>query len=150
MLFDSNKCYYIGDKKDRICIYDDPCDEYLHSQGIIYCGVTKVQFGELIVSVIIVDSEFFRLDENIRNFFIQHEIGHIKHNDDNTSKMLGKLIVLGRSIGCLPKMEVRADCYAASVIGKGAAKAALRSLASNKNLPIMSRFECFRRSNKIK
>lgn len=144
--FDSNKCFYIkGEEENRICIYDDPCDEFLHSQGIIYCGVTKVQFGDSIFNVIVADSNFLELDENARSFFINHEIGHVKYNHNYT-----RHLYILRALGFLPKIEVQADCYAAAVIGKDAAKTALRSMIVNKKLPLASRLEMVKRYFRIK
>ena len=144
--FDSNKCFYIkGEEENRICIYDDPCDEFLHSQGIIYCGVTKVQFGDSIFNVIVADSNFLELDDNARVFFINHEIGHVKYDHNNTRR----LYIL-RALGFLPMMEAKADCYGAAVIGKDVAKAALRSMIVNKKLPLASRLEMVKRYFRIK
>ena len=47
-------------------------------------------------------------------------------------------------------MEVEADCYAASVIGKHAAIQALHSIALNKKLPLISKFETIKRIARIK
>lgn len=149
MLFYPEKCYWI-DEQSGICGYAEPCDEFLHSQSIIYSGVTKVQFGNVIVNMIVVDSNFLKLEQNIQDFFIYHEIGHIKYGHNNISINEAKRIIIKRCLGFLPKMEVQADCYAASVVGKSTAKLALRAMITDKQLPFMSRFEIVKRFIKIK
>ena len=149
MLFYPEKCFWIDEVND-VCTYDDICDDFLHSQGIIYAGVTKVKFGDRVLNVITCDSNFLELDENTRNFLIYHEVGHVIHNHTNMNTKQAKYNIIKRSLGILPKMEIQADCYAASVIGKDAAKLALRSLISNKKLIFVSRFEMFKRFIKVK
>lgn len=151
MIFNSEKSYLINGETD-ICIYDEPCDEYLHSQHILYTGVTKVQFGEMSVYMIVVDSDFLKLDENVRNYLLYHEIGHIKNNHLNMTKEKAKRTILLRRLGILPKMEIEADCYAASVIGKSNTINALKTLMrnNNKRSRLVSKMELFRRSIRIK
>lgn len=139
------KCYWVNGEENNICIYDDTCDDYLHSQGIMYSGVTKVKFGSMELNVIVCDSKFLELDQNTRDFFVYHEVGHVKYDHKYS-----KLVNIARALGFLPKMEVQADCYAAAMIGKDAAKSALKSLVGNKRLPLITRIEALKRYFKVK
>ena len=150
MLFYTDKMYLL-EGETNICVYNDTCDDYMKSLKILYCATVPVEVNGVIINTIIGDSNFEKLDNQIQCFFLYHEIGHIKHGDiDNLTESKSKRLVLERHLGILPKMEVKADCYAASVVGVENAKYSLKWLYKNKKLPLITRLEAFRRYLKVK
>lgn len=150
MLFYTNKMYLL-ENETNICVYNDTCDDYMKSLNLLFCAVVTVNVDNNTYNVIIGDSNFERLDNKVQSFLLNHEIGHVKHNHlANLSEKDSKRLILKRSLGFLPKMEVEADCYAASVIGLADAKYSLLWMVKNKNLSLITRLEAFKRYLKIK
>lgn len=150
MLFYTDKMYLL-ENETNICVYNDTCDDYMKSLKLLFCAVATVNVNDNIFSVIIGDSNFERLDNRVQSFLFNHEIGHIKLNHlNNLVEQDSKRLAIIRSLGILPKMELEADCYAASVVGISDAKYSLLWLVKNKNLPFMSRLEALKRYIKVK
>lgn len=150
MLFYTNKMYLL-ENETNICAYNDTCDDYMKSLNLIFCAVATVNVNNNIYNVIIGDSNFERLDNKVQSFLFNHEVGHIKHNHlADLTERDSKRIILKRSLGILPKMEVEADCYAASVIGIANAKYSLLWMVKNKNLSLTSRLEALKRYLRVK
>lgn len=150
MLFYTNKMYLL-ENETNICAYNDTCDDYMKSLNLLFCAVAIVNVNDIIYNVIIGDSNFERLDNKVQSFLFNHELGHIKHNHlDGLTEKDSKRLILKRSLGILPKMEVEADCYAASVIGISNAKYSLKWLFKNKNLPFITRYEALKRYLRVK
>lgn len=152
MNFEISKTYYVkGEEENNICIYGETCDDYIHSCGIIYCMCGKEQLdnGD-IVELITVDSLFMKLPEKVQNFMIYHEVGHIKFGHTELSVVKVALINICRRLGFLPKMEVEADCYAASMVGIEDAKLGLKFLMGDKTLSLIGRIEAFKRLLRVK
>ena len=150
MLLYTDKMYLL-EGESNICVYNDTCDDYMKEYKILFCAVTKAIVNGTVYNVIIGDSNFEKLENKIQSFLLNHEIGHIKHDhltglDEQSSKQL----TLKRFLGFLPKMEIEADCYAASVVGIKDAKYSLLWFVKNKNLPFITRFECLKRYIRIK
>lgn len=150
MVFYTDKMYLLENELD-ICVYNDICDDYMNSYKLLYCAVTSVQVGNKVYSVIIGDSNFENLDNRIQCFLFNHEIGHIKHNHlAELNEQDTKRLVLKRLLGILPKMEVEADCYAASIVGISNAKYSLKWMFKNPRLPLMTRIEALKRYLRVK
>lgn len=150
MLFYTDKMYLL-EGETNICVYNDTCDDYMKSLKLLFCAVTTVDVNGNIFNVIIGDSNFERLDNKVQSFLLNHEIGHIKYGHlTNLSQKDSRRLIVKRLLGFLPKMEVEADCYAASIVGIENAKYALLWSAKNKSLSLNSRLECFKRYLRVK
>ena len=82
---------------------------------------------------------------------MQHEIGHIVNGDLEKvpNAKSAQLILIGRSFGILPAMEVAADKYAASMVGIKQTRAAMMFLVRRTDLPLISKIEFLRRYIKV-
>ena len=130
-------------------LYLDPKDDFLHSQCALLCCVTKMNYidGNL-VNLIVFDSKFLTCPKSIKEFFVNHEMGHVINKDhDNPKYKQEKLL---RLFGFLPEMEVNADLFAASVMGTDKVKNIIKYLITNSDLPLSTKFELFRRYTRIK
>lgn len=144
--------YFKGHEDEKIFIYDKPDTSSVRSRGCALSMITSIQLGFESAYLVVVDEEFMKLPEEARNFFLWHEYGHFYNGHFNqiiSSKDTARLIIK-RSLGLLPKMEVEADLYAASVVGPSAAINSLLYLVKNSNAPLMSKIEMIRRAFKIK
>lgn len=135
--------------EDAIYIYNEPSDDFLHSKNIILCGTTVVDFGDFKRNVIVYDSSFYKLPKFVKEAFIQHEVGRIKNNDHILSEKEANKLIIKRLLGILPKMEINADKYAASVIGVDKVKNALSFMINKTNIPFNVRVEFARRYHKL-
>ena len=81
-------------------------------------------------SVIFCDTEFMNMSETAKKFIIEHENGHIinHHVVKKDYWLKRKLCIFGGKV--LP-IELEADEYAASVIGKEAARIGLKEMYSH-------------------
>ena len=96
--------------------------------------------------LILYDSHFLNFEDNVQDFFIEHEVGHIKHGDLNgLEREDAYKLLLKRCCGIIPKLELKADVYAASVVGRNVAKKALLQMAKCKFLPLITKRELFLR-----
>lgn len=148
MLFDAKKCFWV-DEQNKICAYSDPCDEYLHPLGILYCAATKLDFGTMTVNAVISDSNFKLLSDSAKDFCVTHELGHIYNGDLNVNPNTIKRLHFKRLLGFVPKMEYKADYYAACAIGKHQVMRAMREMMSTKESTIITKIELFKRFIKI-
>lgn len=88
----------------------------VHSiSSVIACTGFLNILGEK-VDCVFVDDNYNKIPDYARNFFLYHEIGHIKNNHCNTIKKANKY-ALSR-IFKLKEEEIEADKYAMSVVGK--------------------------------
>lgn len=149
-LFYANKLHKINGYDD-IFMYNEDCDEYMHSQNASFCAVAKVNFGGTILNVVVVDSYFKKLSQTAQDFCILHEVGHIKYQHyNNFNAAAVQFSNNNRAMGVLPKEEIEADGYAASIIGVAAARLALLQMVMFKCISIGSKFEILKRCFKIK
>lgn len=149
--FDTNN-FEIIPNVDRVYSYNLASDEFLHTRGAVLTAVIKVDlFNGSQCYLVLHDSGFDKLPENVKQFLIAHEVGHaLNGHIDNLDEKESKKIILKRSFGIIHNIEFEADGYAASVIGINETKEALKFLAKNTNLPLMSKIELLRRSKRIK
>ena len=98
----------------NVYVNDEVSDKYLRSMGIACAALSRAVLNDTLIDVVSVDSFFMSLPDNVKAFFIQHEVGHSVNKDlDNMDAEMSKQLVLMRSRGQLPLMEVKADMYAA-------------------------------------
>lgn len=135
--------------EEGIYLYNEPMDYFLHSKNIILCASTIVDFGDFKRNVIVYDTAFNELPKYVRDTCIYHEIGRIKNNDHNLNAKECRKLVIKRMIGILPKMEINADKYAASVLGTFKVKNALSFMINKTNIPLTTRVELARRYHKL-
>lgn len=82
---------------------------------------------------------------------ILHEIGHTKDcNQFDADKEEAEWIMIKRSLEFLPKSEIAADSYAASLIGIDNAIKSLVWLVRNTDLSTISKIEMLRRAKALK
>ena len=132
MKFYAEKSFWIDESKS-ICGYIDPCDEFMRSIKASFCCVFKVNFGNVTVNMIAGDSKFATLDDQVKEFIIYHEIGHVNYNHLAKShrKKLNEVF----------REEFEADEYAASIVSKYTALYALYDLI--KHAGFLSKIELF-------
>lgn len=128
MIFYGNKCLLVS---DNTYVYGDLCDEFLHASKAKICIVDKMKFGDTWVNLIMIDSIFTTLDESVRGFIINHEMGHVKYNHMDKP--------CSRGIKNAFKQEFEADAYATSINGKRNAIYALYNLM--KYSSVLGKFE---------
>lgn len=134
-LFDANKLFLINGTTN-VYLNDEVSDKFLHSMGMSCAALSKVAFNDSFINVVSVDSFFMQLPKVVQTFFIYHEVGHAINNDlENTDNEMSQKLIIMRSHGKLPLMEVKADMYAASVIGFENAKKALAFLVCRVKAP---------------
>ena len=123
--------------KDGIIVYGP---DLLQQSGIFMIGTIKLKYilpnrQEKIVQSIIVNDLFIAQSENTQNFFIAHEMGHIKNNDLDTPLFMKNTkwnrfkYIFSCKYG-VPEIEKEADKYAVSIVGKENAIMALESLCA--------------------
>lgn len=134
-----------------IAKYNAPMNVLLHSHNVALCGITPILLdnGETLLTMFH-DDGFTKLPHDVQEFLTYHEVGHVLNNHLNMSAKEAKAVMLKRSFGILPKMEVEADCYAASVLGLVSVKSSLLFLMQRTNLPLISKFELFKRWCNVK
>ena len=141
---------------NEIFYYSSPMDSFMHTNGMVGMAATKVRFllnsGSFITcDTILHDAAYDTLPEYVKQFLLAHEIGHIQNGDlKELSEESAKKLFIKRAFGLLPKMEIKADSYAASIVGLDTAKRALKFLFKNTDLPFNSKFELKRRYRKIR
>lgn len=131
---------------------------HLRSTGAALAMVQNVKFTNFSLMgghqtfdapVIMHDEAFELLPKFVQKFLLYHEIGHVVNDDINISEEESKRLIVKRAFGVLPKMEVKADAYAASVVGVDSARKALQFLIDKTDIPMISKIECRRRIRKI-
>ena len=149
--FDTNNFEMIPDV-NRIYSYNLTSDEFLHTRGAALTAVIKVDLPNgSQCHLVLHDSGFKKLPENVQNFLMLHEVGHaLKGHIDDMDAQEAKKIMIKRAFGMIQQMEVEADAYAALVIGVDEAKEAIRFLIKNTNLPFNSKIELKRRYKRLK
>ena len=139
LLIDNDECV--------ICKHTEPCDDYIHAVGSAFAIAQKTILTDNSgrkSGIIFCASYLSKLDEETQNFVMCHEVGHIVNGDlENMTGLLSRLIMLLRILGIVPKMEIMADAFAASVIGKDATKKSLMWLAKFKPLGLIGRRDAF-------
>lgn len=142
--------------EEGVFYYTDDTDEFMHKRGLICACATIINFNMEDGSTrscptILHDSGFNLLPDNVKNFLVHHEIGHIKNSDlNNINQKQYASIMLKRSLGFTNTIEIKADAYAASVIGKANALNALAFLIRETNLPLFLKIEVRKRYNALK
>ena len=86
--------------------------EHVQSEGFQLLYVTKVEVGNEQCHGIIVDDTYLSMSENIKIFFLLHEMGHILHGDVELPEEESKMILQSRMNGEVPEMELKADAFA--------------------------------------
>lgn len=141
---------YEGDYKyicEDICIYKKLADDFIHKDRVAFTGVVRMEIEGKQCYLIVTDSHFNKLPKGVRRFLLYHEIGHCfqflrcSEIDEDTLRMETK----GRLYGKLPISELNADAYAASILGVKKASMALKWLAINTDLPLLTKIELVRR-----
>ena len=99
--------------------------------------------------MIIRDSNFDSLTDICKDFIVHHELGHIYNKDTSMVPYKSKLIMIKRALGFTPKMEFKADNFAACVLGKYNCIYALFELLRNKKVCIISKIEIIKRIIRI-
>lgn len=126
--------------------YNEPTsDDYMHSRGIVLAAAVALNFNGVKKYAVLHDSYFDNLPEYVKRFFIAHEVGHAANGDLEITESESIKNVIKRVIGILPKMEVEADRYAASIIGKDVVKKAIKFMVMKTNLPLNSKIELVKR-----
>lgn len=100
--------------------------------------------------IIINDNSYEKFSEGAKKFFLYHEIGHIKNGDLDkigidfyrTAKRLLRVTV--------EPIELKADEYAVSKVGKDIAISALEEVIARTDLSVFSKLECAKRIAHIK
>ena len=142
LFFEKNLTNIYGD----IYYHEPASDNYLHSRGMILAAAVAMDFNGIRKNVILHDSAFDKVPNYVKKFFVAHEAGHAINGDlDNIDDALAKKLVLQRALGILPKMEIKADRYAASIVGKDIAKKSFMFMIKNTNLPLNSKLELLKR-----
>lgn len=144
MFFESNIRKIEG--SENVYYHEPASDTYLHSRGIVLAAAVAMDFNGIRKHVILHDSAFDKVPNYVKKFFVAHEAGHAINGDlDNIDEDLAKKLILQRAFGILPKMEIEADRYAASIMGKDIAKKSLMFMIRNTNLPWISKLEMIKR-----
>lgn len=132
---------------ERNIYYHEPAsDSYLHSRGMALAAAVALDFNGVIKYAVLHDSAFDKLPDYVKKFFVTHELGHAINGDlDKIDDALAKKLIIQRTLGILPKIEILADRYAASVVGKDIAKKSLMFMIRNTNLPWNSKLELMKR-----
>lgn len=142
-----NNLRYVKDFEDqKIYLCDEPHTKDLHSIGLGCCALVKSNINGEDAYVIMYDDAFLQFPQYVRDCFFYHEIGHFvhKHTQDLNPKD-AKIIMLKRTLGILPAMELEADAYAASVVGVDTLMSAFSFFIRNTDAPLMGKIEMFRR-----
>lgn len=147
--------YFFGENmkgyRDGIYIYSEPVDNFLWRRNLLLCCCIKLKFGEDVYNTILTDSNFRKLPKIVQRALIEHEIGHVVNKDiEDLSESEANKLVIQRLFGFLPEMEVKADAYAASVIGHSKMIEAFKFMVKNTNLPFNTKIEIIRRIFKLK
>lgn len=139
------------DEKNNIFSYTEDAGRTMHHIGGALAMATKLDFGSVIHNVVLHDSGFNKLPNYVQEYMMQHEIGHIVNGDLEKvpNAKSAQLILIGRSFGILPAMEVAADKYAASMVGIKQTRAAMMFLVRRTDLPLISKIEFLRRYIKV-
>jgi len=129
----------------NVFIYEDFCDEFMYKNGFIFSAAVPVIGNVKNAGLILTDTNFSQLENNVQQFILYHEIGHIKLKHLNTVKDITKKLVFMRSFGFTPKMEYDADEYAVSILGVNFVKQALLQLSKYNKLSFISKIEFLKR-----
>lgn len=138
----------VENKEYIVFRYTEPCNEYMRDIGLTIVAANKVEIHDKSdtrkAGLIIHDLNLLKFDNDVQNFLINHEIGHISNGDlsDMTDKKSITLII-ARCLGIIPSMEFKADTFAALVTSKKAAQKSLMKLVKSKSLPFITRKEFF-------
>ena len=140
---------------DNIFYYEDALDNYMHANLIAGLAAVKVKFltsdgNFTYCDTILHDSSYDEFPKFVKRFLMEHEIGHSKNKDLDMDAKTSRMILIKRSFGILPNIEIEADAYAASIVGASNAKKALLFLRKRTDLPLTSKIELMRRYWKIK
>lgn len=137
------------DEDNQVYMYDKRDSAYVHSCGIVLALCTTIAFGnDKSCKTIICDDGFDKLPKFVQRFLVLHEIGHCVNGDDKLSANERKKIIVQRSFGNLPEIEVNADKYAYSIMGEKAKKALL-FLLKKTDLSLISKLEIRKRIKRI-
>lgn len=134
-----------------VYVYTEPVDTFLHSRNILLSACVKLQFGDEIYDTVVVDSNFKKLPDEVQAALIHHEVGHAINKDlDGLSANESRKIILKRLLGFPVEMELKADAYAASVLGYKSVIKALQFMVKETNIPFLSGLEIRRRIKVLK
>ena len=135
------------DASKNIYKYQITADEFMHSRGFLLAAAVKVYLKNgMICTLVVHDSLFEKLPNNVQYFLMYHEIGHCINGDlDSLTELDSKIFLIKRALGILPKIEINADKYAASIIGANKMKEAIMFMIKKTNIPLTSKFELFKR-----
>lgn len=98
-------------------------DDAVIAVGSLYGVATKNELGE---PVVVVSEDFFELPENVRNFVLAHEEGHVKlHLEEGQSTAKEVIVSHAKNIfrgiqakaGKVDQRELEADMYAVGKVG---------------------------------
>ena len=136
------------DDKNIVAIHTEPCDEYMHSNGMLLAAANAIDLNNpddiRNAGVIIYDSYLLKLDKDIQDFFINHEIGHIMNGDMKVaSAKKSEMLLFLRRHGLIPIMEFKADAFAAAIVGKNVAKKSFMHLLRLKSLSFVCKRDIF-------
>lgn len=130
---------------DDIYVYNKPVNDFMHHRGTFIAGATKIDFGGGdIKDVVVVDDIFTKLPDDIKRFFLMHEVGHIKNGDINRPEKEQKKMLIKRYLGFC-RDEYAADRYAMNMTSKWIAKYSLRFLLKNAEMCLITRIELIKR-----
>ena len=149
-LFLSTEDRFVNGRED-IIYHIDAEDSVMKSCGIMFCGVFPMLVNGNKCNVILHDSAFEKMPENVQRMFVEHEIGHIMNGDTENISLATSLKYLAmRMIGIIPNIELKADEYAAKQIGYAETINAFSYVIKHVNLPLISKLEVIRRRNHLK
>ena len=130
--------------------YDIAVDEIMHTRGLALMAAVKVYYCGTTSNLIMYDTSFEKLPLGVQEFLMYHEIGHIVNkNLDTLTESEAKNLIIKRALFILPKMEVEADKYAASILGTDKVKQIMLFMIKNTNLPFTSKLELLKRYLKL-
>lgn len=132
---------------DDIDIYVVHHGEYIHKYNTIVAGFANLDNGS---NAIIVDTIYEEAPSYVQKFFLLHEIGHFKNNDN--LNMMNRSNRTKRLLGFLRYVDAEnaADEYAANTIGYSWSYESLSWILINVKLPILSKIELIRRKNRLR
>ena len=148
---DEDKVIGTYNGKDIIFMKNEK-SEMMISMGMAICCVAPFMFNDEKKYIILHDNTFDKLPKKVQDMFVQHEIGHVMNGDLENITVLKSLgMILLRTIGIIPKMEIDADEYAAKQLGFDlAVKTLIYSSKHAGSLSAMGKLEMKRRANYLK
>lgn len=121
-------------------------DDILASRGLVLGAAMNTTIGPFIII-----SNKLKGDEQLTNFVIAHEAGHILNGDLDkipSSQVIGNIKRCCLAIGGnVQPEELAADAFAVSMIGKKVAISSLKKIMTSEKMPTSSRKEI---ANRIK